>query len=158
VAELRTRAAAFALVVGAVLLSGCPAEVYYTQLLAPPHPLAPRRAEDVQVLVVTPPSAPHVDIGLFQVTSGVDATDSNAMVARLRAEAAARGCDAVLITSIDHQAPKDARPNVQGSCVVFDVPPVYAPPPAAAAGPGPAGAAAPSAPAPVLPKRAPGQP
>ncbi len=143
--------AAAGLVVGALMLAGCPAEVYYTQLLPPPRPLVPRRVEDVQVLVVTPPPEPHVDIGLLQVTSGIDATDSTAMVARLRAEAAVRGCDAVLVTSIDNQSPKDARPNVQGSCVVFEVPPVYAPPPAAAAprppraiAPGPSAAPSPA--------------
>ena len=43
--EGRTRTAAAVLVVGALMLAGCPAEVYYTQLLAPPRPLVPRHGE-----------------------------------------------------------------------------------------------------------------
>ena len=110
------------LAMGTFLLTGCAAQVFYTQVLPPPHAVAPRRVEDVQVFVVTPPTAPHVNVGLFQVTGGMDAMDSNAQVARLRAEAAARGCDAVVITAIEHQSSKDTRANVQGSCVVYDDP------------------------------------
>jgi hypothetical protein len=151
----RVRAGAAAAIVGGALpLVGCPADVYYTQLLRPPHPLVPRRAEDVQLLVVTPPSAPHVNIGLLQVTSGIDATDTTAMVARLRAEAAAHGCDAVLVTSINNQTPKNARPDVQGSCIVYELPPANAPPPAGAAASAPAAAPPPGPPA-LLPAPAP---
>jgi len=134
----RTQAGSAAVIVfGALLLGGCPAQVYYTGLLVPPHPLSPRRPEDVQILAVTPPTRPHTDVGLYQITSGIDADDSAAMIRRLRTEAAARGCDAILITSIDNQASKYAAPNVQASCVVYNQPAVPAPtapaPPAAAA-------------------------
>jgi hypothetical protein len=108
-----------------VAVAGCiPAEVYYTPLLRPPRALVPRRAEDVQLLVVTPPSAPHLDIGLLQITEGYDVPDSDALVTRLRAEAGARGCDAVLVTSIENQAPKNARPSIHGSCIVYSLSPV----------------------------------
>ena len=130
------RAGLVAAVAGTLLLTGCPAAVFYTHLAEPPHPLTPHRVEDVQVLVVTPPAAPHVDVGLFQVTSGQDAPTAKEMVARLRAEAAALGCDAVLITAIDNQASRDVRASVHGSCIVYKQPPPAtapeppAPPPA----------------------------
>ena len=141
--------AAAVIVLGGLLLAGCPAQVYYTGLLAPPHPLAPRRPEDVELLVVTPPARPHTDIGLYQIVAGSDADDSGAMIRRLRAEAAARGCDAILLTSIDNQASKYAASNIQASCVVYNQP---APPasPAAPASPAPPDSAAP-APAAGLP-------
>jgi hypothetical protein len=114
----RTRLAA--VLAGTLLLAGCTtAAVFYTHLAEPPHPLTPHRVEDVEVLVVTPPTAPHVDVGLFQVTSGQDAPTAKDRVARLRAEAAAIGCDAVLITGVENQATRDSRPSVQGSCIVY---------------------------------------
>ena len=143
------------IVFGGLLLAGCPAQVYYTGLLTPPRPLARRRPEDVELFVVTPPARPHTDIGLYQVTAGVDASDSTAMIQRLRAEAAARGCDAIVVTSIDHQASEDIAPNVQASCVIYNQPavPTSAPKaPAALAPPAPAPPtpAASAAPAPVV--------
>jgi hypothetical protein len=138
----RARAGSAAVIVfGGLLLAGCPAQVYYTDLLPPPRQLAPRRPEDVEILVVTPPARPHTNIGLYQITEGVDAADSKAMIQRLRTEAAARGCDAILVTSIDNQAPKDAAPNVQASCVVYNQLTVPAP-----AAPGPPAVTAPPAP------------
>ncbi len=151
--------AAAALVFGGLLLAGCPAQVYYTGLLAPPRPLAPRRPEDVELLVVTPPARPHTNVGLYQIIAGSDADDSGAMIQRLRTEAAARGCDAILITSIDNQSSKYTASNIQASCVVYNQPAVpaspaapapAAPAPPSAAPPAPAGSAAP-APAAGLP-------
>jgi hypothetical protein len=150
----RARAGSAAMIVlGGLLLAGCPAQVYYTGLLAPPRPLAPRRPEDVELLVVTPPARPHTNIALYQVIAGSDADDSGAMIQRLRTEAAARGCDAILITSIDNQASKYTASNIQASCVVYNQPaapasPVApapaAPPPPSAASPAPPGSAAPA--------------
>jgi len=123
--ELVRRMGVAVVILGGVLgLVGCqPATVYYTQLLTPPHAMTPHRVEDVEVLVVTPPAAPHVDVGILQVTTGDDARTSTAMVARLRSEAAARGCDALLITTVESQAPgRTGRPSIQGSCVVYKTP------------------------------------
>jgi hypothetical protein len=136
------------IVFGGLLLAGCPAQVYYTGLLKPPRPLAPRRPEDVELFVVTPPARPHTDIGLYQITAGVDASSSTEMIQRLRTEAAARGCDAILVTSVDHQASEETAPNVQASCVIYNQPVV----PAAAAPAPPAATATqvPGAPAPAV--------
>jgi hypothetical protein len=106
------------------VVAGCQATVYYTQLLPPPRPMVPHRVQDVQVLVVTPPAAPHVDVGLLQVTTGDGARTSTEMVARLRTDAATLGCDAILITGIEHQAPgRNGRPSMQASCIVYDAAP-----------------------------------
>jgi hypothetical protein len=118
----RVMRAAAAVFGGALVLAGCQATVFYTQLVPPPHAMAPHRVEDVEVLVVTPPVAPHVDVGLLQVTTGDGARTSTQMVARLRAEAAALGCDALLITGVENQAGRYSRPSMQGSCVVYKTP------------------------------------
>jgi hypothetical protein len=106
---------------GALVLGGCQsALVYYTELQPAPRKMVAHRVEDVEVLVVTPPAVPHVNVGLLQVTKGDDANTSTAMVARMRASAAALGCDAILITSVENQSPgRFGRPSMQGSCVVY---------------------------------------
>ena len=149
----RSRTGSAAVIVfGGLLLAGCPAQVYYTGLLTPPRPLAPLRPEDVELFVVTPPARPHTNIGLYQITQGIDASDSPAMIQRLRTEAAARGCDAILVTSVDNQASEYTAPNVQASCIVYNQPPLPAAATPAIAAPAPP-ALAPhtsAAPAPVV--------
>lgn len=96
------------------------------------------RIEDVQVLAVTPPSAAHTDIGLYQIDPGFsmrshgDDYEIPPLIARLRADAAARGCDAVLVTSVAYAA-RDRKPTVQASCVVYNRPVSPAPPDASPA-------------------------
>jgi hypothetical protein len=147
------------LMFGGLLLAGCPAQVYYTGLIAPPRPLAPRRPEDVELLVVTPPARPHTNVGLYQIIAGSDADDSRAMIQRLRAEAGARGCDAILITSIDNQSSKYTASNIQASCIVYNQPSVPAPPAAPApAAPAPPSTASPPPPGSAAPAPAAGLP
>ncbi len=116
--------AATVILAGAVLGGCSPATVYYRQLVQAPHAMVARPAENVEVLVVTPPAAPHVDVGLLQVTTGDGVHTSVEMMARLRMAAAELGCDALLITSVENQAPgRYGRPSMQGSCVVYTSPP-----------------------------------
>jgi len=131
----RTRAGAATIVIGG-LLAGCAPLVQYTPLLEPPHRLVSHRIENVQVLAVTPPSAAHTDIGLYQIDPGFGDYEVPPLIARLRADAAARGCDAILVTSVAYAA-RDRKPTVQASCVVYNRPVSPAPPhasPAATAG------------------------
>ncbi len=112
------------------LLGGCGPQIYYTPLQPAPHQLASHRIEDVQVLAVTPPSVPHTDIGLYQISPGIGgAFDTASLIASLRAEAAARGCDAILVTSVAYVAYERRRePTVQASCVVYSQPVSTTPP------------------------------
>jgi hypothetical protein len=112
---------------GAPLLFGCANAVYYTQLQPAPRVLKPHAPEDLEILAVTPPSRPHRDIGLFQVVQS-DADNQDAMTT-LRARAAAKGCDAITITSIDHRKNRYQSPNIQASCVVYEQPATAEPEP-----------------------------
>jgi hypothetical protein len=108
-------------------LSGCAHHaVHYTPLFAPPHPLAPRPVEKVELYLATPPARPHVDVGMLQVEMYAFPNDKTApaivqqMFALLKQKAAQVGCDAVLVTSIDRHASRHHSPSVQASCVVYN--------------------------------------
>jgi hypothetical protein len=103
-----------------------------------------RAPNQVETFVVTPPSRPHVDIGMLQVIrhSGDESFDQ--MLALLRTAAAQHGCDALLVTSVDTRALKYSSGSIVGSCEVFTD--VQSAPPAAPLGP-PRGPILPSGPA-----------
>jgi hypothetical protein len=107
----------------ALLLCGCEATIFYTQLSPPPRPLVPHPVEKVETFAVTPPARPHTNIGLFQIVEGVEPLDSAAMIAQLRTRAAQMGCDAILVTAIDHIRTQHHPSNAQASCLVYDDPP-----------------------------------
>jgi hypothetical protein len=105
-------------------LSGClPPEVYYTPVVKPPHPLAPRPVATVDVYLVTPPARPHVDVGIVQVVVSGDFDQGAQVVDTLlqlvKEKAAAVGCDAVLVTSIDRHGAKGRGPSMEASCVAY---------------------------------------
>ena len=116
--------------VSAASLAGClTPTVTVTAVAPPPHPLSPRKVDEVQV--VRPPEKTNgTDIYLIEVSSG-------SLFRRepvLRAKAAELGCDAVRITS-DGQPKRgnkvatgqlnshmdDAPPSVVGACVVVPI-------------------------------------
>jgi hypothetical protein len=99
--------------------AGCAGTLFYTPLVSSPRPLPPRAIEDVEVFAVSPPPRPLVNLGLFQLIAGIDDASIQAMVARIRSDAAARGCDAILITSVDHYRSQNHSPSIQASCVVY---------------------------------------
>jgi hypothetical protein len=147
-ATVLARTAPVLLVAGSLLASCCTGErVAFTRLNSPPRRLSPLPVEDVEVLTVTPPERPHTDLGLMRVTGGMPphsvhtdvGTDEvtpvsyedeiQDMIGALRKRAAAIGCDAILITSIDrHEASRATIngigvvgyvPSMQASCVVY---------------------------------------
>jgi hypothetical protein len=83
----------------AVALVGCAeTTVTYTPLNAPPHELAARRPEQVQVFSSTPPERPHVDVGLISVQEGTGGIETPAtLIWALRKSGGEKGCDALLL-------------------------------------------------------------
>jgi hypothetical protein len=123
------------LVLACLLGAGCADTTYYTPLVTPSRPLVPKPAEAVAVLTATPPGRAFQIVGTLQVIEGGGQDfEINRMLEELRGQAAAVGCDAVLITLVDRRSNRYTESSVQGSCVVY-------PQPAA-----PASAAAPKAP------------
>lgn len=105
-------------VAGALLVAGCAPQVFYTPVVRSPRPLTARPVEEVETFLVTPPSRPHTDVGVLQVTGAGFGTKE--LIRVLRARAARVGCDALLITSIDLRVSDATSPSIQGSCVVYN--------------------------------------
>jgi hypothetical protein len=105
---------------GVLLASGCGERFVYTPLKRPSRPMMRHPAEAVELLVVTPPSRPHTDIGLIQAFPGIGGETIPELIRGLRARAGVIGCDAILITSVDRQTTRYHSESVQASCVVYD--------------------------------------
>jgi hypothetical protein len=74
------------------------------------------------MFVVTPPPRPHVDLGLLQVIRGNNEQTLDQMLGTLRAQAAERGCDAVVVTMVDARAARYSPLSVEGSCEIYTPP------------------------------------
>jgi hypothetical protein len=104
----------------ALLMPACAGVVDYFPLIPPTRPLSPHPPEKVEVFVVTPPARPHTNLGLFEVRPGQNDRSTYDMVAALRRSAAAIGCDAVLITSLNSHLGTGGDPSIHGACIVYN--------------------------------------
>ncbi len=75
-------------------LCGCSVSVSYLQTNLPPHPLAAKSSDAVDVLTI-PPGRKYVEIGTIQTELVGFASHEN-VVAAVKQEAANRGCDALV--------------------------------------------------------------
>ena len=120
------------MLLSAALLAGCGTYADFTPINEPPHALRPRSARSVEVLASGAPARPHVDVAIVEVeqTHSFNAQGTGLMIQRLRQQAAAIGCDAIVLGGVtDHQG---ARPGSgwslldpgstkrQATCVVYD--------------------------------------
>jgi hypothetical protein len=102
---------------GALLAGGCGSRLCYTPLVASPRPLFSKPVSEVQVIAVTAPTRTLMTLGMFQVIQGFDDETAATEIAQIRTDAARRGCDAILVTSVDNRMPQ--RLSVQAGCIVF---------------------------------------
>ena len=117
--------------------AGCEDSISYTHIGAPSPALVARPVDTVEVFLGTPPSRPHRNLGVLQVGRGPFSRDRsmNDTVQVARATAAAMGCEAILVTSIDVLGGRSRPANVQANCLVYTAPPTCVPAPAAASTP-----------------------
>lgn len=115
-----------ALSVAVVLVSvacATPDHVSFTRVNSPPRPLNRRATESVEVYLASTPTRPHTSIGLFEVSQGTDGVTPHStahMLASLRAHAALRDCDAIVVlgvNAISHE--HHAHKRIQASCMIF---------------------------------------
>src|SRR4051812_10995932 len=93
-------------ILGGAFLGGCGTFVDFTPINDPPHPLRARPAQSVDLFSSGPPSAPHVDVAVIEVeqTHSLNAQGTALMIQRMREQAAAIGCDAIVLGGAsDHQ-------------------------------------------------------
>jgi hypothetical protein len=120
------------LILSIPVLVGCGTFVDFTPLNDPPHPLARRTPESVEVLSSGAPTRRHVDVAVVEVeqTHSLNEQGTGLMIRRMRDQAAAIGCDAIVLGgATDHQG---AQPGSgwdlvdpgstkrQATCVVYD--------------------------------------
>jgi hypothetical protein len=101
------------------MAGGCAGSVEYVQVTTPPRTLFARAPERVDLFLVTPPARPHTDVGLLQAIPAANGDSLQDLSLLLRGAAAARGCDAVLVTMIDVRYTNKTPQTVQGSCEVY---------------------------------------
>lgn len=84
----------------AFAVTGCGTRVEYTPTNTPPRPLAPRAPESVEVITVSQPTRPFVEVAILEARqeSGFSTDAPPDVVAKLRAEAGEHGCDAIVMT------------------------------------------------------------
>jgi hypothetical protein len=95
--------------------------VAYNPMNASPRPLVRRPVESVELYASSPPTRPHVDVGLFEVSepSGPGVQPSwGQMTVALRAHGALLGCDAVSVVGFDRDG-RHAHKAVRAICVVY---------------------------------------
>src|SRR5262245_50704835 len=87
------------IVLGTLGLTGCGTNVTYTPTNRPPRALVRHSVQSVDVFSSGRPSRPHVEVGILEATQqtrlSVDETPE--IIATLREQAAALGCDALVI-------------------------------------------------------------
>lgn len=113
-------------------LSGCAASIQATAINRSPVPMTARPVDSVEVFTSGPPSRPHTDILLLEVKPGYDANTTPEEIALLRQQAAAMGCDAVVINGVQSQIITDhhamgERTTVNGTCIMYTAPAVAEP-------------------------------
>lgn len=121
----------------AALLTGCGTTVHYSPTNTPPRPLSVRTAESVHVFTTGGPARPYTEVGLIQVQEDLSGSaDMPEILADMRAEAAERGCDGLVITGRADEAEgsvfgnqqfvygtSGTREGLMGACIVYVDPP-----------------------------------
>ena len=112
------------LAIALLFLGGCGTQISYVATNPPPQDLTPTVAESVEVYTTGVPAQSYVEIGIMEAREGVF-DDMPSMIAAMREEAAAHGCDALVITEsaevveTNYEGNVDTRRQFHGACVVY---------------------------------------
>jgi hypothetical protein len=116
---------------------GCGTSLNYISTNERPHTLYVRRPEQVEIFMTGKPDRPFVEIGMIEsLQEKYSQDDSREIIAKMRAFAGTRGCDALTIfsgndavTGDGGRSPVTTLKGYRGACLVY----VSGPPTAAAA-------------------------
>jgi hypothetical protein len=117
------------LLLASLLFTGCAASVTATPVNAPPGQMIRRSPAQVEIFTAGAPTRPHVDVALLEAEPGLSERSTADLVARLRENAAANGCDGLVITGVDTQTFRhgDEKKTVTGTCIMWTAPIVAQP-------------------------------
>ena len=121
------------IVLTAAVLSGCGTTIQYTATNTSPRPLTERDPASVHVFTTGGPARPYAEVGLIQGQEDMPgSSDMPELLAEMRAEAARRGCDGLVITSRADEASgfvtgnkygtqgySGTREGLMGACIVY---------------------------------------
>jgi hypothetical protein len=95
---MRSRFASLALI-AALAVAGCGTFVTPTYLSDTPPEMSARAPRSVRIYASGPPARPYVDVALLRVdqTHGLNDQGTDVLLARLREQAGAMGCDGVVL-------------------------------------------------------------
>lgn len=80
-------------------LAGCGHSIEYTAMNKSPHGMTRRAPDSVEVFMTQRPARPAVEVGYFEIEQQSPAAGGTPeMIRKLREEAAAVGCDALLVS------------------------------------------------------------
>jgi hypothetical protein len=101
---------------------GCGWHVSYVRLNAPPHTLASRPPETVEMFVSSAPQRPFIDVGMIEASRST--WYGKEPLTALREEAADQGCDGVIVLGAnDSVVPLPhgyaASVGYRGSCIAW---------------------------------------
>lgn len=105
------RLAALAPALGLALV-GCAPTTTFVKTNASPKALAARPVDGVAVFTASAPDRPYVEVGIISSITTVSLPDRAALLAAIRAEAAARGCEGLIVSSGTSEL-------AEGTCIVF---------------------------------------
>lgn len=137
---MSTRAACLVIFLTTV---GCGTTVDYAPLNEPEKPMTARSANDVEVFVTQVPIRPYEEVGFLDAhqTTGASLDGTEEILAAMKADAAARGCDALVIHPRKKPNPYTSRTGLKGytaACVLYKAAPPALPPKAPSPPPAPA--------------------
>jgi hypothetical protein len=86
-------------------IAACGSSIRATEINSPPRPLAARTPESVEVFTSGAPARPHMDLAYYeaQQASEFSSDDTRDFIVKLRADAAKRGCDGLVVGGITHE-------------------------------------------------------
>lgn len=92
-------------VIGLLLLAACGTTIRATDINPAPRPLAARPPESVEVFTSGPPARAYKDLAFFEAQQQSEFSSDNTreFIIEMRAEAARRGCDGLVIGGITHE-------------------------------------------------------
>jgi hypothetical protein len=99
----------------ALVTAGC-VNVEYIPTNAPPRPMKPRPAAEVEVFPTGLPSRPYVEVARLEIDAQTN--DPEMLIDQLRQEAGERGCEGVVFAGSSGSAPKK-KGGFHALCIVY---------------------------------------
>ena len=107
-----------AVIFGLLGAAGCASVVTVTPLNPSPRPAAKASAAGVELYASAPPARSHRDVSVIEVEQN-GLGDAASLIDDLRSEAAAQGCDALVLAPPSWRGGGHSHRVLSGTCIVY---------------------------------------